>query len=132
MSRAISLCFLVIAVGASISACEKSAPPDRSPGSVPATFEIQVLREVGCPVGVVATTCLEVRITNIGESAGNGYCRPRGHETGPNGEDKAVFGERIDVTNLAPGAKFTTTVAWTKPIPDSRAFIGDCVPGPSL
>jgi hypothetical protein len=102
----------------------------RSMAPVEAAFDMVVLGEVACSDDVSATTCLNVKITNVGEVAGTGFCRPRGHETGPNGEDIAVFGDRIDVVNLAGGANLVTTVAWTKPIPESRAFVGDCSPSP--
>jgi hypothetical protein len=84
--------------------------------------------EVACPEGMTATVCLDVRIKNYGESAGNGFCRLLGHEMTPEEGEITVEGPRVELRDFGPGAILERILPWTKERP-RRGFSGFCEPG---
>jgi hypothetical protein len=121
--------WFVAIVGALASCGRDGSPNGATPGpSDGPAFEMVVLRQVTCGSEISATTCLRVRVTNRGNRPGDGYCRPRATESGPNGE-KSVWGERLSLRDVAPNEAVTATLAWTKPLPSPPRFGGYCEPG---
>jgi hypothetical protein len=101
-----------------------------TPGGGPGlAIEMAVLGEVPCPAGVVATTCVQVRVTNRGTS-GDGSCVLWATVPSPDG-DVSIGGPQITVIDLASGAAVTEILAWTKQLPTAEDFFfqGECDPG---
>ena len=94
-----------------------------------AAFKMTVLGQTQCEPDATATTCLRVRIVNLGDATGDGFCRPRVTETAPSGEDVSVFGDKIELHAVSSGDEVVRIVAWTKQLPEPPAFVGYCEPG---
>jgi hypothetical protein len=115
------------AIASVLCSCGPNGAATPAPSHGPA-FDMIVLRQVPCASEVSATTCLRVRVTNRGDRAGDGSCRPRATEVSANGQ-MAVFGERLSLQDVASGEVVTATLAWTKKLPNPPNFGGDCEPG---
>jgi hypothetical protein len=90
-------------------------PPSHGP-----IFQMVVVGPVACGEGVIATACLTVRITNLGDTAGDGSCRLIAAGT---------LGGFFPVSGIAPGATLTTTALWNDQLPFPPIFSGGCEPG---
>ena len=128
MRRVLGTSVAVVALSAFIGACSFGGNGTPAPGPPAPAFEMVVVGEVPCPPATTATACLRVRVTNRGDAPGDGFCRLRGHEEGAKGEDIAVFGEGLALTDVAPGATVVDVLAWTEPLPDPPVFGADCEP----
>ncbi len=117
--------FLIVAACTG-SGTSGGATPGFSPGPA---FEMTILGRVRCPAGIGATTCVRVRIGNLGDT-GDGTCRLLAGSTGPHGEF-SIDGPRIVLSDVASGAALTRTVPWTQALPTDPNFYfgGDCTPG---
>ena len=101
-----------------------------TPGNEPGpAFEMAVVGEVVCASEVIATACVQVRVTNHG-TVGHGTCTLWADIRTSNG-DESVAGPRLLVNDLASGAQFTEVLVWTKPLPAQPALFyrGLCDPG---
>ena len=74
-----------------------------------------VVGPVACGQGVIATACLTVRITNLGDATGDGSCRLISAGT---------LGEFFPVSGIAPGTSIVTTALWNDQLPDPPIFSG--------
>lgn len=90
-------------------------PPSQGP-----IFQMIVVAPVACGVGVIATACLTVIITNLGDATGDGSCRLISAGT---------LGEFFPVSGIAPRTSITTTALWNDQLPDPPIFSGGCEPG---
>lgn len=101
-----------------------------TPGNGPGpAIEMTVIGEVPCRGGVVARTCVQVRLTNRG-ARGGGSCVMWATVPGSDG-DRTIDGPRTAVTDLASGASVTEILAWTSPLPTAERFYfqTSCDPG---
>jgi hypothetical protein len=125
--RAFGLLLIVLATAVCEGTGGVNGPtPGFGPGPA---LEMSVLGVVACPSDMVATTCVQVRVTNRGTN-GDGSCTLWASIPGPDG-DESVAGPRIAVIDLASGASTTEILAWTKarPAAEYSFFQGLCDPG---
>ena len=111
------MCAILLAFA--LGSCSDTNLATPRPSHGPA-FEMILLAPVACGVGVIATPCYTVRITNRGDEEGDGSCRLRSADT---------LGEFFPVSGIAPGASITTTALWNEQVPDPPIFTGECEPG---
>src|SRR6266508_3601645 len=106
-----------IVAAIALSACSVLGGPNTiTPAPHGPAFEMIILHRTPCANGVSATACLKVRVTNRGDRAGSGFCRPRAFETGENGT-VTLWGQRLELTNVAPGEQVTATLPWKGQLP---------------
>jgi len=85
--------------------------------------------QVRCPIGVTATVCVRVTVTNRG-LAGDGTCTLYTDHTGPNGQDEGRAGPRLPLVGVASGVSVEKVLAWTGALPATPFFFrGLCDPG---
>lgn len=89
-----------------------------------------VLGEVPCRGGVVARTCVQVRLTNRG-TRGDGSCELWATVPGSDG-DRTIDGPLVAVTDLASGASVTEILGWTSPLPTATRFYFQTLCDPGL
>jgi len=103
-----------------------------SPAPQGAAFDMVALEVVPCPQRAVATICVKVKVTNLGDMAGDGVCRLVVTTKTAAGQDREIYGGRLAVHDVPPGGTAMRVVPWTKKPPDPPLFGGDCTPGPRL
>ncbi len=104
----------------------------RSPAPQGAAFDMAALGVVPCPQKTVATICVKVKVTNLGDMAGDGVCRLVVTTKTAAGQDREIYGGKLAVHDIPPHGTMIGVVPWTKKPPDPLLFGGDCTPGPRL
>ncbi|HTG46903.1 MAG TPA: hypothetical protein VK646_04545 [Actinomycetota bacterium] len=113
---------LVVAVATALllASCSRTGLGTPAPSTGPA-FQMTVISPVPCDVGVIATACVQVKISNLGDEEGDGSCRLV--------SASGVQGDVFPVSGIGPGASLMTTALWTEQVPDPPIFSGVCEPG---